>query len=182
LTDADIAYLRWLIQFDTVTQQIVAEQTQTLPSGLAQQDQTRIRAMLRSWEDSRREAAAFNTKASMAAAYTVRLQQMQTQFQNRPVPPNCEAVAAGYRGVLAGFTTAMEFNTRLYRQSAQLIENPRAATQMIPSDMQDGGIAANRKIMAEIQNAKDSTHAALSELSRQFPGQLPADIARFRVR
>jgi hypothetical protein len=48
--------------------------------------------------------------------------------------------------------------------------------------MQDGGIAASTKLRSELQNAKENTHAALSGLSRQFPGQLPADIAAFRVK
>ncbi len=181
LTAADIAYLRWLMQFDRVTRQIAGEQSRALPSPLLQRDQTRLRAILRSWEDSRREAAAFSTKASMATAYTLRLQQMQAQFQSQPAPTGCAGVAEGYRRFLAGLTNAMDFQARVYRQSAQLIENPRAATQLIPAELQDGGIAADRNLRSERESARESTNAELARLSREFPDQLPADIAGFHV-
>jgi hypothetical protein len=182
LTEADLAYLRWLIQLDIALQRIVAEQAHALPDPVTRQDQTRLRAILRSWEDSRREAAEFRTKASMAVSYTVRLQAIQAQFQGYPPPSNCVNIAAGYGRVLAGFANASQFSTRVYQQSALLIENPRAATHMVPPDLQDGGVAAEGQLQNALQAAKDSTNSALAGLPRQFPDQVPADVAAFRLR
>ncbi|MES2463987.1 MAG: hypothetical protein V4671_25735 [Armatimonadota bacterium] len=156
LSAEDLAYLRWLIQFDAALQQIVAQQAHDLPSALEDRERTRTRALLKSWEDSRAEVAAANSHASTGVAFAERLRPFPQQFQSQPPPPNC--------------------------QMALLLQNPRAASQMVPPDMQDGGVAEDSRLRRELQSARDSTNAALSDLTRRFPHGLPADIAAFRVR
>jgi hypothetical protein len=177
----DLAYLRWLMQFDAATRQIVAQQARALPSPVQKQDLTRVRAMFQQWEDARHEAGVLNTKASMAAEYTLRLQQIQSQFPQAVPPPDCREIAAGYSRFLASLTDSAQFNTRVYRELAQLMQNPHGTSQMIPTDLQDGGAAVDARIRGEMESAKQITNAALSGFFQQYPGQIPGDIAAFRV-
>ena len=178
----DLAYLRWLIQFDAATQQIVAQQAHDLPSAFQSRDQNRLRAMLKSWQDSRAELSQINNQAAQAEQFTRQLQQIQTQFQSRPAPSDCQHIAAGYGQVLAGFADSQQFNARLYREFQQIIGNPRAATAMLPADLQDGGAGIDTRLKTQMQSARDTTNGALSDFSARFPGQMPPDIAAFRVK
>jgi hypothetical protein len=182
LTAEDIAYLRWLIQVDAVVGQIVAQEARDLPPPTREPERLRVRAMLQSWEDSRPAVASANTHASMAAGFAERLRAAQAQFRNQPAPPNCRTIAAEYGRVLAGLSGSTQFHARLYRYIAQLMQNPRAASQMVPPDLQDGGIAEDARLRAEVETAKASANAALADLFQRFPGPLPGDIAAFRLR
>ncbi len=178
----DLAYLRWLIQFDAATQQIVAQQSHDLPSAFQGKDQNRVNAILKSWQDSRTELSEINNKAAMAEQFTRQLQQIQTQFQAQSIPADCRNIASSYESVLARHAGTQQFNARLYREFAQIIQNPRAATAMLPTDLQDGGAGIDTQLRNRMQSAKDTTNGALSKFAARFPGQIPADIAAFRVR
>lgn len=182
LSDADLAYLRWLIQFDTVVQQTLVQQAHDLPRAMGGRGENRLDVMLKSWQDSRQTIANMSTNAAMSDQFAGHLRDVQGQFQSQPAPPNCQAISQGYSRSLASLAAQEAFNGRLYRQFGVLLQNPRAGTAMLPADLQDGGIGIDSQLKTEGQSARQETNAAFSALQGRFPDDIPPDIARFQVR
>jgi hypothetical protein len=181
LSEADLAYLRWLIQFDTAVQQILVQQAHDLPRAMQGRGENRLDVMLKSWQDSRQTIADMNTNAARSDLFAGRLREVQEQFQSQPAPPNCRAIAQGYSRFLTSLVAQEGFNGRIYRQFGVLLQNPRAGTAMLPADLQDGGVGIDSQLTGERQGARQGTNAALSALLGQFPDDIPADIAGFQV-